>query len=212
MRGDSVWATHGSCPRVLLWEAAKWQHLKWVGKKEAWCWSLFPPCTGPQQGHWRHRGHRAGPTWQLDTGTPCWPCTAVGTGDATTALHGTRTWGMPRWPCTGVGTWGGLCQPCSAPGHRGHPHWASSGRNTPVRPGSGDTVPAPHSSGTTGVPTFGGHRGKDWGHGGGGAACSIPETRCRVDAPRGPCLSPGTAPGPASPARQGLKPAAASAP
>lgn len=167
MHGDSVWATHGSCPRVLLWEAAKWQHLKWVGTKEVWCWSLFPPCTGPQQGHWRHRGHRAGPTWQLDTGTPCWPCTAVGTGDATTALHGTRTWGMPRWPCTGVGTWGRLCQPCSAPGHRGHPHWASSGRSQEETPLCGQdqgTLCQPRTAlGPWGCPHLGGTEGRTGG-------------------------------------------------
>lgn len=138
-----------------------------------------------------HRGCNNGPAWHQDMGDATLTLHRSGDmGEAVPALLSTRTQGTP--------TLGQLRK--------------KPGRNTPVWPGSGDTVPAPHSSWTMGVPTFGGHRGKDWGHGGGGAACSIPETRCRVGAPRGPCLSPGTAPSPASPARQGLKPAAASAP
>lgn len=138
-----------------------------------------------------HRGCNNGPAWHQDMGDATLTLHRSGDmGEAVPALLSTRTQGTP--------TLGQLRK--------------KPGRNTPVQPGAGDTVPAPHSSWTMGVPTSGGHQGKDWGHGGGGAACSIPETRCRVGAPRGPCLSPGTAPGPASPARQGLKPAAASAP
>lgn len=104
-------------------------------------------------------------------GTPCRSCMAARHRDTVLALHSCGHRGCNKSPARHqevgdatlaphrIGDMGDAVPALLSTRTQGThtTHWPCSGRNIPVRAGTRDNVTAPHSSGATGVPTFGEH-------------------------------------------------------